>query len=316
MTSSMARDFDFTLEQRDRLSDAYARRLMQTARDYEEQAQSFAEYAIESIWLSMGGQGPRFTPELAEELGNRALPAIPGVRELLDGFLEDAEPILPQEAMARLREEMEKPHRVLDRFEEKMQRWADGQMQEGEDPFSDLDDAPPPAAQEAGAQSPRPAEVQRAEQIADWTLSSIGAAQWASFLAQVKEYFKFDEQQSATADQILADYRAKAEAIMTPEWQQAVRENRVKVNLRHRLTGLPTIPWMWRLQYEYDQAQKPIHELGWSFRKEILALLTSQQREAAVSDIAPRAAEHGWSLDEQDKEVLGVSGSTWTLWKF
>ena len=104
---------------------------------------------------------------------------------------------------------------------------------------------------------------------------------------------------------------------MTPEWKEAMRQNRIKINLRNQLKGVPTLPWMWRLQHEYDTAIKPIRELGWSFRRDILALLTPQQRQAALADISARAGQQGLDVEDKDQAVLGIAGSsTWSLWKF
>lgn len=317
MAAGMGKEFKLTTGQQEQLSDGYARRLMEIARKYEEQGQAFSEYAIESIWMSFGSGGPgmKFTPDMAREFSQRAGPVLPAFRELIDGLDEEARAAFPEESYARFHKELEKPRQVMDRFEEKMQRWSQGQMKEGEHPFSDLDE---PATRPADAppEKPRTPEVRQAEQMADWTLSTAGITEWRFFLNQVKEHFKFDEQQSEKATRILADYTSRAEAIMTPEWKEAVRQNRIKVNLRNQLKGVPTIPWMWRLQHEYDTALKPIRELGWSFRKDILALLTPQQREAALSEITARAVEHGLSVDDKDQAILGLAGSTWSLWKF
>jgi hypothetical protein len=316
MAAGMAKQYNLGADQQRQLSDAYARRLMQTARNYEEHGQLFSEYALESIWMSIGnGQEFKFTPEMSSEFAARALPVLPAMREMLEGLAEDARPVFEPEAFEKFQKELDEPRRVLSRFDEKMKRWSQGQMKEGENPFSDLEE---PASRPADAppEKPRTPEVRQAEQIADWTLSSSGINEWTWFLRQVQDYFKFDEQQTQKAERILADYSAKAQAIMTPEWKEAMRQNRIKVNLRTQLKGVPTIPWMWRLQHEYDLATRPIRELGWSFRKDILALLTPQQRGTAVSEIGSRALEHGLTLEDQDKAVLGVAGSTWSLWKF
>src|SRR5262245_13609661 len=53
MVSAMGRDFNMTPEQQQKLSDAYARRFMQTARTYQEQGQGLMEYGIEAFWKSV-----------------------------------------------------------------------------------------------------------------------------------------------------------------------------------------------------------------------------------------------------------------------
>jgi hypothetical protein len=316
MAVGIGKEHNLSTEQRTKLSEGLARRMMETARKYDEPGQAFAEGALEAVWRTMAGGKGQLDPEIAREMGSRTLPGIAGVRELLDGFTAEIEEVIPKEAIPKLHEKMKEGHQALDRFERRMQRWSEGGMREGEHPFDDLDEESGDGAGAKTGDKPRPREVRQAEQIADWTVNSAGIPEWTSFLAQVKELFKFDEEQSAKGDRILEDYRERANQIMTPEWKEAMRRNRTKANLRHKLSGVPTIPWMWKLQHEYDQAFKPLQELGWSFRKDVLELLTPAQREAALAEFQPRAAEHGWTLDEKDKAMLGLSGSKWTLWKF
>jgi len=296
---------------------------MQTARKYEEQGQNLSEAVIESMWSAMSsGKGMEFTPEMGRELGNRALPAMPALHELMDGFLTDAEPILPPESMEKLRKKMAEGQKELDKFDQRMQRWAQGQMKPGEDPFNDRsEEANPPPNNQTGANAAAPRkpaspEMQRAERNADAVLAFAGVNEWTMFKTQVETYFKFDEQQKAKAEQILAGYRGKADAIMTPQWKESMRQNRIKVNLRSQIKGMPTAPWFWRLEYEYAQSLRPVQEMGWAFKKEILALVTRAQREAALTDLSIQAGQQGLTLDDKDQAVLGLSSNNWNFWKF
>jgi len=171
-------------------------------------------------------------------------------------------------------------------------------VEERESPFEDLES-------ELGGgkdtEEKRNPALENAERFANWQLEQIGPAQWAAFLAGVKYFFKFDEQQSARGRELLEDYRRQAKVVMTDDWNRRVRRNRVQLNLLGwHMRDQPVRPWRHHLERKYEETIKPIKELGRAFRAKVLALATDEQREAALGEVREKAQEHGMTAEEAD----------------
>ena len=82
---------DLTDEQRSRMADAAARRLMQMAHENGKAGQQFLEGLFESMLLSGDDKIRR---EHATEFAKRAQPMVPLAREFMKGFSEDCRPML------------------------------------------------------------------------------------------------------------------------------------------------------------------------------------------------------------------------------
>lgn len=296
------RDLDLTEEQQSKMADVTARRLMQTGHAKGKSLQRFLESLFEGVMRDNGG----FTPETGRKFAEAAKPALPALRECLNGIGADTRPILRPDQLAEYEKHLSKMHKELDRFEGKMKRWADGGAKKGEE----IDDYEPEDGEDpnAGDEKRDHRGIRHARRTARWELNRIGPAKWAQFLSGVKYFFKLSEEQSAKADQLLADYRQRAEAVMTDEWEKRVLRNRTKVHLCGWLGKQPTAPWRYHLDREYQEAVAPVKELGRKFREEVFALISDEQREAALASVRETAEKHGMTMDESDVSLLGLKG--------
>jgi hypothetical protein len=293
-------EITLTADQQVQLSESVAKRLMEGARKYQGQTQHLLEYTIENF----SNRRQPVNPETGQKLAERSAPMIPAFREFLDGVGQDARSVLKPEDMTRFEQRLRQEHANVNNFETKMQRWSQGQINEGEQPFTELEatDTPVPG----GKKPPSPA-VRRAIRRATWSLSNLGPAQWETLLVSIKRLFKFTEEQSAKADEILTKYRADAELIMTPEWKKSLQDNRLKYNLRAALPEKSLAPWLFHLDRQFNETLAPLSDLGQKFRTEILNLVTDEQRAVAAKELEQLTAAHGMKLEEADKTMLGLN---------
>lgn len=289
-------EMGLTLEQESQLSEVMARRMMQLGHGYGEHLQPSIEYFIESMIAHQS----TFPVDVAQRFGELAGPVIPGVRELLNGVREDSREILDADQFTKFDKDMQRAIHEIGRFENKMNRWAEGRAndQESLDHYESEDGEPP----EGEDEKPKNPHMQRAEAMARWETNRSGLWEWRRFLNGVKYFFKFDEAQTAKAEKLLSDYRKRADEVMTDEWKKATRLNRIKYHLRHRLGDMKRGPWLYRLETEYEEALVPIKELGQAFRGDLLALVTDEQREAALAGVRERGLAHG--LPEETLKAL------------
>ncbi len=298
IVANITHDNPVSPEQRSRLIEALGKRILQTARENEQQAQAAIEYTFET-GMASEIKHEKLTAESAREFSERLKPLVPALRELEEGVSNDFESILTPEQFKEFHSKLDKSKKDLDEFEARMDRWSKGEYNEGEQPFS----SPADNAQQGGSQDKKitSPEMQGAEQRADNILRNLAPSTWEYFVNSTCEYFKLDEKQAARARKILADYKAKADAIMTPEWKRKIRENRLKQFFRYQLpSGVVFAPWNWRLEYDFNEAVKPLNELGRAFRKEVLAIATPEQRDTALTEIRKKAMEQGLTAEDVD----------------
>ncbi len=286
----LGRELNLTEEQEAQMSEALARRLMQMGHANGQHLQPFLETFVESMVIHQA----KFTPDSAREFGKRAKPVLPAIRQFVKGLAEDARPILTPDQYAGFEETARQGLQGVDRFEGKMKRWASGGANDGEDlDHYEPEDGPAPEASGTDHEKPKTPKAQHARNMAEWDLRRVGPGGWLRFLAGVKYFFKLDDAQSAEADQILAEYQQRAEAVMTDEWKQRIRRNRTKFHLRRSLGEIAKAPWLYHLDREYEELFAPVGKIERAFRAAVLALVTDEQREAAFAGVRDRAAKHG-----------------------
>jgi hypothetical protein len=294
--------YNLTQEQRGRFELSMTSQVMKTARAHEEQWQEILEYGFDTLLKTKMGE--KFTPETSREFGQHIAPAGPLIRELLQGMHDEAAPILTPEQRKQFDADFADGVKELDKFDAKMKRWAEGGYKPGER-FDDTNEPKPDAKTD---EPPKPPELQRAEQTSNWMMTSmLEPMTWETFARSMGRLCKFDTDQTARADKILADYKAKADVIMTPEWKERMRQNRIQQQLRNSFDNKqPSAPWFYHLEYEFNEAQRPLNELGRAFRKDIMAVATEAQRQAVIADLQARASEFGLTIEEADQVVLGL----------
>ena len=286
--------------QKSRLSEAIARRMMRLAHENGPTIQAAGEHGLGLILEADN----RFNPETGQAFAKHARPMLPVVREFLAGVADEAHSILTPEQFDQIQAKLNRESKELDRFDNKMKRWADGgaKKRENLDDF-EPEDGPKP---EREPDDPSHGRLQQAERWARWRLKRFGPPEWKRYVVGAKYFFKFDDEQSAEADQLLESATAEARAIMTPEWKNRWIRNRILDGFHHHLDNVPTAPWRFHLNRERDKLTEPIEELGRKLREEVFALVASEQREAAMARLRTMAERHGMIVEESDTRVLGL----------
>jgi hypothetical protein len=285
--------FELTPQERNRLIDGLSGGIQRLAREHHGTLQPFFEYQWES-WL-MGGS--KMAPEQAKQFGPLAQPVAPVMREFLEFARHEGQKRLPAEKATAFDRHIDRCQKAVDRWEQQMARWAQGGMMDREQPFDLLEDLDV----EDASESPRVRQARR--QSREW-FRTLGPPAWEHWLKAAKALFEFDAEQSARADAILEQYRERARSIMTPEWQQRARENRARRELRGQLWRARAGPYLFELEREYRELMRPMEELDNAFYQEVLALLTSQQRDAVVSELRDRFRQHGLIVEDADAPAL------------
>ena len=145
--------------------------------------------------------------------------------------------------------------------------------------------------------------LRKARRRAEADVRNLGFNAWREFLATAKSFYNFDAAQTAKGEELLAEYRHRAEPTMTSQWRQRVLDNRTKYNLRGTLK-VEIRPWLFHLDSEYNELVAPVIELGNEFRGKIIALARPEQQEAALAGVRERAAQHGLVFGELDEQLF------------
>lgn len=282
-------------DQQRQIADAAARRMLKIAHRSGREGADAMEYLIETQMATDG----KVTAENAREFSEKMRPFVRAGREFIEGIVEDARPVLSDEQMRELEAEIKRELNKLDRFERRLDNYAEGHVKEGgEKPFDELEQE----MDEAGRK--RDPRMQHARRMAQWDVQRITSWQWSRFLAAAATLFKFDEAQRTKGDSLLAEYRKKADAIQTPEWKARIHRNRTLAGLRMHLKDVPTGPWLYRLDREYKEATRPLVELTDRFYAEVLAIAAPEQRAAAIEEARALAEQHGLAASAEDLAML------------
>jgi len=287
-------------DQKSKIGEAFARRMMQVGHDYGKEVGPFLEFTLESVAMGRGGIHPA-NPEQAKEFARRAKPTMPAWHDFFGHLTDDCRPYMDADQLGQVKEMQDLVLKALDRFDKRMDRWAEGQLKDKETPFDDLDDL---AAEDSDPASPakpkRSPEVKQAERTATFGLRRLGGDDWRDFLNSVRTTFHLTDEQYARGTALLGDYIAKAKGIMTPQWLDKAKNNRIQYNLRFTAANQPLGPWRYHLDREYEEMTKPVKDLGRAFRQDVLGLVTREQREAVLAELHEFALKHGMTAEEAD----------------
>jgi hypothetical protein len=290
------KDMVLTDEQERQIADASSRRLMDIAhRDGRE-----AGPAIEFIFETMIASDGKVTPQNAREFGEKMQPLMRAGRELLDGLADDARPVLDDEQFKQFEASIAKHRKAFERLEQRLAGYREGRLEKEEEPFDDLEKPD----DELPGQAKVDQRIKQARQSADWQTRGPTSWEWSRFLAGAAVAFKFDGEQKAKGQALLVEYRKRADAIRTDEWKARVKRNRTVYFLQWELGETQRGPWSYRLEKEYDEAMRPLKDLGGEFQRAVLALATPQQQADAVEAARQLAEKYGHTATEADLALL------------
>lgn len=301
ISEALEKDIGATLsdEQKEALTETAARKMMGMGHAYGSKVAPFLEFAFENV----GPGQKKMTPEKAKELAEKAKETMPIWRELFGSMTDDCRPYLDDDQLEDLEKKQREIERALDRFDQRMDRWSRGEVKEGEAPFENLEGDPEEESTDGQTDTTKPKktpEVKSAERRAVWTTRDLEPANWAQFLNQVRQTFKLTDDQYAKGRELLKDYTAKVKAIATPEWREKARRNRAIHHMSESLQKESPAPWLFHLDREYNEMVKPVLDMQKAFRRDVLGLVTPEQREAVIAELHEFAGKHGMTAEEAD----------------
>jgi hypothetical protein len=181
-------------------------------------------------------------------------------------------------------------------FENRMKRWDEGKIGDYANPFFDPADKDPSKA-ESEPRDPNESEEHRKarKEVEAWLTWQMNPDErWQEYLDRTALYYGFTDAQKTSAASILKECRERAKTIKTPEWQAAVKENRV---IRELSQGAPDEvsrgPWMMAIEDAYERLMKPMEDLNNEFRRRLNDLPDSTQRAMARENVRKTLAKKG-----------------------
>ena len=298
---------DYGEDQRSRMAEVMARRMMQVANKYGQELGPFMEFTYESM---IRGQG-QIPPEDAQEFAQYAKKgAVPAMREFAENMVDDFRPLVDDATLEEIKEFTDEWSKGADRLDAKMDQWLESGLEKGENPFEGLKDSE--MDENGKPKKPRSKPMQIAEWQANRNIDKQSIQGWKQFLHQVRIFLHYDDEQYAKGLELLKQYQQKARKIMTKEWREQVRKNRIKVHFGKMLRKKPMEPWFYYMANEYDELLKPVLDLGHAFHRDVMALATPTQREKALAELQQFATNHGLLPEEMSAETLHLAGLTET----
>ncbi|HKQ46734.1 MAG TPA: hypothetical protein VJZ71_01545 [Phycisphaerae bacterium] len=181
-------------------------------------------------------------------------------------------------------------------FENRMKRWEEGKIGDYANPFFDPADKDPSKV-ESEPRDPNESEEHRKarKEVEAWLGGQMNPDErWQEYLDHTTVYYGFTETQKTSAAAILKECRERAKAIKTPEWQAAVKENRI---IRRLTMGTAEEvsggPWMVAIEEAFERLMKPMRDLNDEFRRRLNDLPDSTQRATAREAVRKTLAKKG-----------------------
>ncbi len=274
---ALGRQYGLDEDAQGKAADRIARQLMDMAHKNAGQGQKFFEFAVESLLENHG----RFTPESGKRWAELSKPMLPSIREFMNKTAEDLRPLIPPARQMQFAGDMMKASLGIDLYEKKMERWAQGKVTAGENPFDERIEETP-----AESRPGETREVADARRQAEGSVKWESTRRWRQLVDSAISYYRLDETQKKSAESMLREMEDRAKQVCNDEWRARIVLNRTKLNLSHRGMQLWNTPWMWQIDREYEDLLKPVRELTRELQDRLETLPTESQRQAAAARVA------------------------------
>ncbi|MFQ5430120.1 MAG: hypothetical protein ACE5E1_07405 [Phycisphaerae bacterium] len=253
---------------------------------------------IEMMMETMIEHDGSFPKEAAMKFGKMAEPLLPALRGFFTRSSAEIGKRMTIKQRLKFTGDMAGVTAGLLIFEKRMNRWAEGKVGDDANPFFDPaeNEGPNPAEAAAPEDPNEPPEHRKArKQVERWLKWQINIdRQWDDYVKSAAAYYDFDERQVTAAAAILKDCKQRAEAIKTPDWRNAILENRIARQLIWRIDSkFGQGPWMYHWERAYKKMMKPLEDLEVELKRRIEQLPTSKQRAAAQEAARKALAEKG-----------------------
>ncbi len=273
-------------------SEAIARRLMATAHTIDAQGADFLQYVIgQSIQSRVENRsGPPITPEMGKGIGERLLPMLPAVRDLVSNVGQDIRPMLSLKEQLRLTGDMMLAGTALNALEQNMQLWSRGEVDPLGNPFESKDNTveKEPDGKSRVLKNAR-GQAQRGIDSGKWDT-------WKNYVEEAKKFYGFDASQTATAESLMREFTERAKAVtQDPQWRDRKYRGGLWSGMLWGLNEARNGPLPYLLEAQTWESNLPIDALDQEFKHRIDEIPTAAQRTAAEERITALLAEQGLS---------------------
>ncbi len=283
----------------DQAAESVARRIMDVVHRYDD-----AEYAerieqmVEGIMAGQAGQ-PGWSgvqPRTAKAMADAMRPIMPGIRDLVRGVAQDVRPMLGAKDQLKFGGDLMTLSTALNAFEDTLDRWEDGDVRPGENPF---EPDGKPKLDESGHSRAYNAAVRMVRQDmeqGEWE-------GWKQYVEDARKLYGFDEGQAAGASSILNECLARAAQYTGGEdWRREFERVRLWMNLLGVLRVGQSHPLRYCLERGYGRLVEPVHAIGDELKQRIDAIPTVAQRRAADERILQMIGEQGF-VENPDSRI-------------
>ena len=285
----LVRRYQLPEDQHAAAHDAVAHRLMKMAHTLDTESHQAAIEDLLTTMMNLSTRRGSGLWEVGPKISGDIVPMMPAIRSLIGGVAKDVRPMLPFKQQMKLAGDLVIVNTGLDAFDSTMQRWADGDVQPGENPFRSN---PRPIQRDEDGRSK---VLKAAEKTAQALLDKIEVNKWADYVEQAKQFYDMDDAQISTADSILRESLQRARAIaQNDDWRDRVYRNRVWRTMSWRLSSSGWYgPLRTLLDREYESLIEPIKALGQEMKDRIDGIPTDAQKRAAEERLWADLADFG-----------------------
>jgi len=290
----------------DEAAESMARRIMAACHELDGPGQELLERFIEEqVRNEAEGGGGDIAQRFGRELGQRVVPMIPTIRNMVRGITRDVRPMLPMKSQLKMAADLALLETGFNGFEENMQRWSRGEIRAFENPFEDH------SRQSKLDERGRSQALKSARQSAEQAVGQGTWSRWKRYVEEAAKFYNFDSSQVATAQSILQEYLERVQTSLRDEtWRQRVYDNRLWLRMMWTLPGGWQNPLRAYLEGEYVEMVDPIMVLERQFKERIDDIPTLVQREAAAQHMERILAEKGLGLEEPLPQSQASEGGT------
>jgi hypothetical protein len=285
--------YDLNDKQADGIREIISRQLMTVVSENAETGRDMIEKMMETMINNDGA----FPPDAAKEFATIAKPVVPAIRSFFTKTSAEISKELTIKQRLKFTGDIAAATAGLVVFENRMKRWEEGKVPEGANPFYDPADHDPSLATSQPEPTDEHPDYRRARQGVErsmqWQVDLD--ERWERYVDRTVDFYDLDEAQTNAAQAVLKDCRQRVAAIKTPEWREAILQNRIAQRLTWR-TGGGTYtqgPWMFKLEADFEKMMQPLNDLDRELKRRLGEIPDSKQRAVALEKVRKALAEKG-----------------------
>jgi hypothetical protein len=276
MSEQMKQRYELDEKQAGEISKSIERNIMELAHGNA----AIGRDAIEAMMASMIANDGQLPREAAMDLAKNLKPLLPALRQFFQESAADAGKSMTLKQRLRLTGDMTGLMAGLAVFESRMNRWEEGHVKDGANPFFDRggdDEAGGENATDANETREMRQARRRVDRTLEWQLNVEN--NWEQYVRNAIVYYDFDESQQAAANGILTDCKERAANVKTSEWREKLRANRIADQLSWQVDSkFSQGPIRFQIETAHEKLMKPLNDIEKRLKQRIETLPTSMQR--------------------------------------